>query len=563
MQTKSRQAIRFYWQFYESKRLALLLTSCLLILQPIALSATLYGIKLSFDNMLASNTFRSLLFVSLGLIFVYLFSGGLALFVRYRMMQLTHGAIQDLRRALSTRLYAFSRAQYTKFDRKQLQTTLVQDVIRVDVMTNALVGQLIPSLVVLSSMIVILVYLNFQLFLIVACIFPLLLSLEYLVRPVLRRHIQRHHRSLEDLQKHVLFGLEALDMTHSRGSEWLEINAQVQAGERFRHVSTTLAMMRETLHFAQDVLMLVVSVVCLLVGGLFVVQEQMTGGDLLVFYAVIVLLRPYLRNSWSNIPLILEGVESLKTLTDWLSLPRHIAQFGLEQFTFSGDVRFEYVTFSYNEQALLTDINLHIRAGQTVTILGANGVGKSTLAYLLLGFYQPQAGNIYVDGKLLTEVGITPFRQQIGVVPQQPYIFQGSILDNISYGFPSIGMDDVIEAAYKAQLHSFVEALPDNYHTLIGDNGMMLSGGQRQRIVLARALLSNPTFLILDEPTNHLDSQSIEGIMRNLRSADYQPTIFLITHDDSFSDLSNMTYELKNNRLYAASPTHQSKPVPQ
>ena len=546
----SKRAIHFYWQFYEGRRLALLFTSCLLVLQPIALSATMYSIKVLFDNMLTANAFRSLLLISLGLIFLYLFSGGLALFIRYRMMQLTHDAIQNLRRELSTRLYAFSRTQYAQFDRKQLQTVLVQDVIRVDVMTNAFAGQLIPGLVIALSMTAILVFLNFKLFLIVICVFPLLVLLEYLIRPALRRHIQGHHRSLESLQKQTLFGLEALDMTHARGVEALEIDAQVGAGETFRQANMKLVMLREIMYFAHDVLMLIISVVCLLVGGWFVIQEQMTVGDLFVFYAAIMVLRPYIRDSWSTIPQIIEGIESLKTLTTWLTLPDDAPTFGHERIAFSGDVQFRQVRFSYTERPLFAEIDLHIQAGQTITILGPNGAGKSTLTYLLLGFYQPQAGEILVDERPLADVAITPFRQQIGVVAQNPFIFQGTILENIAYGVIQANMEDVIAAAGKAQIHAFIQALPNGYDTIIGDNGMLLSGGQRQRIALARALLTYPSFLILDEPTNHLDTQAIRDIMHNLRhDPEYRPTVLLITHDVSFAQFWDATYVMENGRL--------------
>lgn len=545
----TKQALHFYWQFYEGKRLSLLLTSCLLILQPVALSATLLAIKRLFDNLLQEDALASLLLISLGLIVLYLFSGGLALFVRYRMMQLTHEAIQNLRRELANRLYAFSRTQYVQFDRKQLQTVLVQDVIRVDVMTNALAGQLIPGLVIALSITAVLLYLNFQLFLVVILSFPLLFLIELAFRSPLRRLIQGHHRLLEHLQKQTLFGLEAMDLTHARGAEHVEIEAQVGAGERFRQTSTRLAILREGMNFAQDVLMLIITVLCLLVGGWFVLEEQMSVGELFVFYAAIVVLRPYVRSSWATLPAIIEGVEALKTLNQWQAQPHAAPRFGQQKISFSGEVCFQQVQFAYGERPLLAHIDLHIRAGAMAAILGPNGAGKSTLAYLLLGFYQPHSGTILVNGRPLNSLNISHFRQQIGVVPQQPFIFHGTVWENIVYGVPHSSQESVLAAARLAEADDFIQLLPAGYETVIGDDGMSLSGGQRQRLALARALLTRPPFLILDEPTNHLDEQAIQQIMQNLRQTSYRPTCLLITHDLSAAAFWDETYLLENGRL--------------
>ena len=148
----ARDSIAYYWSFYEGRKFALLITSALLVLQPIALMATLFAIKSQFDSSVEEGKLASLFLVSIGLILLYVFSGGFALYVRYRMMQLTHQVINQLRREITNRLYAFSRLVYARFDRKQLQSVLVQDVIRVDIMTNALAGQLIPALVIVVTM---------------------------------------------------------------------------------------------------------------------------------------------------------------------------------------------------------------------------------------------------------------------------------------------------------------------------------------------------------------------------------------------------------------------------
>lgn len=569
------QPLRFYWQLFHGKRVSLLLTSGLLVVQPILLAGTMYGIKRSFDSLLTENAFSALLLISLGLVFLYLCSGALALLVRYRMIRLTHETVQELRRQLAVRLYQLSRTRYTQFDRKQLQTVLLQDVIRVDVMSNALAGKLLPNLVIAVSIVAALIYLNWVLFLVIGALFPLLMLLEAATRTTLQRHIQRFHRRLEALQERILFGLEALDLTHIRSVEQWEIARQLEASEQFRQDSAWLAMLREILYFTQDALMLVVTVICLLVGGWFVIHGRMSGGDLFMFYGALMICRPYVQTSWSTIPHIVEGVESLKTLVAWLTQADTPPQFGDVQLDFAGEVRFHQVTFGYpvaehghppvthhpelypenrqmpkGNRILLQQLDLHIKPGQTVAIVGPNGVGKSTLTYLLLGFYQPQAGTIFVDSIPLTTVDIGTFRRQIGVVPQNPFIFQGTVLDNLTYGMPTASPAVIQWAARLAQLDEVIATLPDGYATVIGDNGMLLSGGQRQRLALARALLPRPTFLILDEPTNHLDKNAVHQVMQNLRQPTYSPTCLLITHDTEIAAFWDVAYYLHAGRLY-------------
>lgn len=572
------QLLHFYWQLFAGKRRSLFFTSGLLVVQPILLAGIMYGIKRSFDNMLTASAFSSLLLVSLGLVFLYLCSGGLALVVRYRMIRLTHAAVQELRQRLAIRLYQLSRSRYAHFDGKRLQTVLVQDVIRVDVMANALAGKLLPNVVIAMSMTAALLYLNWLLFLVIAALFPLLLLLELATRPLLRRYIQLFHRRLEALQERILFGLEALDLTHIHSVEQWEIERQVGAGDQFRRDSAHLALLRDLLQFSQDALMLVITVICLLIGGWFVIQGRMSVGDLFIFYGVTALLRPYVQVSWSIIPQIVEGLESLQTLMTWLTQADAHPQVGHVQLNFTGEVRFQQIVFGYravdsspstllqaehcaaeNRQApastrvLLQQLDLQIKPGQIVAIVGPNGVGKSTLASLLLGFYQPQAGTIFVDNIPLPTVDLSAFRRQVGVVPQSPLIFHGTVLENITYGMPHASPTALRWATELAQADEFIQALPDGYATVIGDKGMLLSGGQRQRLALARALLRRPPFLILDEPTNHLDNHAVQQLIQNLRQPTYSPTCLLITHDMTLAPFWDTGYRLKAGRLHRLS----------
>jgi ABC-type bacteriocin/lantibiotic exporter with double-glycine peptidase domain len=198
---------------------------------------------------------------------------------------------------------------------------------------------------------------------------------------------------------------------------------------------------------------------------------------------------------------------------------------------------------------VLRIVNLTLEPKESVALIGPNGAGKSTLTHLILGFYRPQTGRVFIDEYPLEELDVTHLRRQIGVVTQQPIIFSGTIWENITYGTPQLSKAQVIKSAQLATAHEFIELLPEGYNTLVGENGMALSGGQRQRIAIARALLRKPNLLILDEPTNHMDLESVERLMLNLKFLEGAPTILIISHDFKIARKAQRIYFLEDGQI--------------
>ncbi len=196
-------------------------------------------------------------------------------------------------------------------------------------------------------------------------------------------------------------------------------------------------------------------------------------------------------------------------------------------------IQFEAVGFHYPSrplQAALQDFTLDIASGQTVAIVGPSGAGKSTVLQLLLRFYDPQAGRIVLDGVDTRALSLHALRQRIGIVPQDAVIFSSSAMENIRYGLPSASDKQVMAAAQAAFAHDFISALPQGYHSFLGERGVRLSGGQRQRIAIARAMLKNPPLLLLDEATSALDAESERMVQAALESAMRDRTTLVIAH---------------------------------
>ncbi len=196
-----------------------------------------------------------------------------------------------------------------------------------------------------------------------------------------------------------------------------------------------------------------------------------------------------------------------------------------------GGVEIANVDFAYpDREPILQNFSLSIPAGQTVAIVGPTGSGKSTIVRLLLRFYDPQSGGLSLDGTALIDWDLDTLRQSVGLVSQSVYLFDGSIWDNILYGRPDATEEEVVAAAKAAEVHEFIETLPDGYHTPIGERGLKLSGGQSQRISIARAILKDPPILVLDEATSAVDNETEAAIQRSLEVVSQNRTTIVIAH---------------------------------
>jgi subfamily B ATP-binding cassette protein MsbA len=197
---------------------------------------------------------------------------------------------------------------------------------------------------------------------------------------------------------------------------------------------------------------------------------------------------------------------------------------------FSQEIEFQNVSFGYGRNLVLRSINLKIRAGQMVALVGVSGVGKSTLADLIPRFYDVSSGRIVIDGVDVRDVTLESLRAQVGIVTQNTFLFNDTVRNNIAYGDPTRDMDHIVTAAKAAHAHDFIMAMPQGYDTFIGEMGTRLSGGQRQRLAIARALLKDAPILILDEATSSLDSESERLVQEALELLMGGRTVLVIAH---------------------------------
>ena len=270
-------------------------------------------------------------------------------------------------------------------------------------------------------------------------------------------------------------------------------------------------------------------------GATLVIQDQLTIGQFVAFNMMMgYVISPVIAlvNLWDELQEVFISVERLNDVFETAPEAASVRSL-LTLPPLQGEVQFENVTFRYSEDEehnTLQNISFEVQPGQTIAIVGRSGSGKSTLTKLMQGLYHPNQGHVIVDGHDLCHTAPQSLRSQLGVVPQECFLFSGTILENITLYRSEFTLEEVVEVAKLAEAHAFIQTLPLGYNTKVGERGSSLSGGQRQRIAIARALLGDPRVLILDEATSSLDTESERRFQRNLTQIRRDRTTFVIAH---------------------------------
>jgi HlyB family type I secretion system ABC transporter len=364
---------------------------------------------------------------------------------------------------------------------------------------------------------------------------PLFVGLTMLVAPIVRQQLRVKAERNAETQSLLVESLSGIQTVKAQNIElktrwkWQERYAQyVSAGFNTVLTSTTAGS-------ASNFLNKISGLLVLWVGAYLVLKGQLTLGQLIAFriiagYVTAPVLR--LAQLWQNFQ---ETALSLERLSDIIDHPQEADESDQNQIPMpevSGNVKYENIAFRFAASGplQLVNINLEFEAGQFVGVVGQSGSGKSTLMKLLPRLYEPDSGRILIDNYDISKVELYSLRRQIGIVPQDSLLFEGTIQENIALTNPDADASQIIEAATIACAHDFIMDLPLGYNTRVGERGSSLSGGQRQRIAIARTILQNPRLLILDEATSALDYDTEHQVSVNLKRWAQGRTVFLITH---------------------------------
>lgn len=270
------------------------------------------------------------------------------------------------------------------------------------------------------------------------------------------------------------------------------------------------------------------------VGALFMVKGRIDAPELVAFLLYVTLLLASIRRIVEFTEQFQKGMTGIERFIEIMDAPVEVddAEDAVVLPDVTGEIQFDKVSFRYsdNNQNVLSNIDLIVKAGENVALVGPSGSGKTTLCNLIPRFYDVSSGRILIDGYDIKDVTIQSLRSQIGIVQQDVYLFSGSVFENIQYGKPGASIEEVTQAAMYAAAHDFITELPEGYDTYVGERGVKLSGGQKQRISIARVFLKNPPILILDEATSALDNESELLVKKSLEQLSNGRTTFTIAH---------------------------------
>jgi ATP-binding cassette subfamily B protein len=364
-------------------------------------------------------------------------------------------------------------------------------------------------------------------------VIPLFAVLTLLATPVLRHWLNETFNRSADSQSFLVETVTGIHSVKAHAAEKASRDRWEGLYARFVRTGFKASTTANISNHLGDFLTSISALLILWFGAHLVIKQQMTIGQLVAFQMLSGhVTGPLLRliQLWQNLQEVLLAVDRIGDILN--VAPEAEPGTGLMLPPLKGQVSFEQVFFRYkdNQEPILRGISFEAEPGMFVGIVGRSGSGKSTLSKLIQRLYPAESGRILIDGFDIKSADLASLRPQIAVVLQEDFLFNGSILENITLGNPEVSAEQVVEAARLAVAHDFICDLPDGYETNVGERGTALSGGQRQRITLARLFLSDAPILILDEATSHLDAETEQQVLENLKRISKDRTMFLIAH---------------------------------
>ena len=490
-------------------------------------------IKDMIDEVLADKNGTMLNWIAASIIAIFVVRGLFWYGQNYLMSYVGQSVIIDIRAAVFKKLQRLSVSFYDKNKTGTIMSYVTNDV---NALQSAMVENTIEMITegfILIGSVVAMIYLDWRLTLFTVCTFPVVLWFMEFFGKKIRKTGGRIQECTADITSVLQESVASARVIKSFVREDYEVDRfDVENRANFR-ANMKNAQLMATLTPVVELVAAIGVTMIIWYGGNNVINGTITAGSLVAFLTYAVNISNPIKRLTRVIGNIQKALAAAQRVFMIIDMPEEIAESrdAKQLPEVSGKVEFQNVSFAYDDKGnVITDLSFSVKPGEVIAIVGPSGAGKSTIANLLPRFYDVNKGDIKIDGHSVREVTLDSLREQVGIVPQETMLFNGSVYNNILYGRLDATKEEIEAAAKAANAHDFIMQLTDGYETKLGDRGVNLSGGQRQRIAIARAILKNPRILILDEATSALDTESERVVQEALDRLMVGRTSFVIAH---------------------------------
>ncbi len=506
----------------------------------------------AIDEALASGLQSRLLLLAGVIVLFSLLRGVFSFSQRYLSESLSQRSAFDLREDFFKKLQGMSFGFFDKEQTGDLMSKATQDVEAVRMFISMGMVRGLSIFVMVGAVSVLMAMTNWRLAIVSMAFVPLILwralAMSNVLRPTWMR-VQEEMGAMTTVLQENLSGVRVVKAFGARGFEEAKFNARANTVADLTYSATRVFASQGSL---MTFIFTAATGAILWFGGREVAVDRITPGGLASFILYMGLLgMPIRMSGWmvntfsrassagQRLYDVLDAESPVTEKPDATNLPRA-----------EGHVAFENVSVSYNESgSAVRNIDFDVQPGKVVALLGGPGSGKSTIAHVIPRFYDVSGGRITIDGHDVRDVTLSSLRRNVGIVMQDAFVFAATIRDNIAYGLDDVDMDRVVEAAKTAQLHDFIENLPEGYSTWVGERGITLSGGQRQRLAIARTILLDPPVLILDDSTSSVDMATEHSLQQALDHVIKGRTTFVIAHRLSTIRSADLILALENGEI--------------
>ncbi len=466
----------------------------------------------------------------------------------------------DMRRDLFAHLQRLSYSYYSDHKVGQIMARITSDLFDITEFAHHCPEEFFICTLKIVVSFIILCGVNVPLTLIIFAAFPIIIVFVKFFNIRMRRAFKAQRNQIGEINAQVEDTLLGIRVVKSFANEDIEKDKFEDGNRKFLDTKKTgyfyMAGFQTSNRFFEGMMYLAVVVA----GSVFMIKGMINPADLTAYLLYVSTLLASVRTIIQFTEQFQRGMTGIERFLEIMDAPVDITDKpdAKDLTDVKGNIKFKDVSFHYNDDKtnVLTHINLDIKKGDSVALVGPSGGGKTTLCNLIPRFYDVTDGAIYIDGADIRDVTLPSLRNSIGVVQQEVYLFSGTVYENIAYGLPGAGREAVILAAKRAGAHEFIEALPQGYDTYVGERGVKLSGGQKQRISIARVFLKNPPILILDEATSALDNESEKIVQDFLEALAKGRTVFTIAHRLTTIRNANLILVLTENGIEEQG-THQ------